>query len=113
MLDNGHLLIFDNGPRRRWSRVVEVDPLEGTIVWQYGDGAETQFFSPGRGSCQRLPNGNTLIANSNHGTGFEVTPDGREVWRYWHPEVDDRGRRKVIVRMMRYAPEMIEPLLGH
>ena len=37
-LENGHLLIFDNGPHGRdhpapYSRVVEVDPRTSTIVW--------------------------------------------------------------------------------
>src|SRR4029434_8991424 len=41
-LDNGNLLIFDNGTHRRdhpatFSRVIEVDPRTNTIVSQYAD----------------------------------------------------------------------------
>ena len=36
LLDNGNLLVFDNGKERRgWSRVVEIDPVSGEIVWEY------------------------------------------------------------------------------
>ena len=103
---------LDNGAGRKWSRVVEVDPLAREIVWQYGAEADQRFFSGGRGSCQRLENGNTLIAHSNLGEAFEVTPDGRKVWQFWNPEVNEEGRRDVIVRMIRYPDAMVRPLLA-
>jgi len=50
-LENGHLLIFDNGPHRRdhpapYSRVIEVDPHTRGIVWEYRDQSLFDFFSP-------------------------------------------------------------------
>ncbi len=35
MLDSGRILVFDNGTRRSFSRVVEIDPSSGAIVWEY------------------------------------------------------------------------------
>jgi len=44
------------------------------------------------GSCQRLPNGNTLITESNPGRAFEVTPDQKIVWEYINPHrADEQG----------------------
>lgn len=109
---NGNILVFDNRIRRGWSRVLEVDPLSGSIAWHYGDPEEDRFFTRARGSSQRLPNGNTLISISNMGEAREVTPEGEIVWRFWNPRLDEEEKRHVTIRMIRYAPEMIEPLLA-
>jgi hypothetical protein len=111
VLDDGHILLFDNGIARGWSRALEMDPLTGKIVWEYKAPNPRDFFSVSRGSAQRIPNGNTLLTNSDHGTAFEVTPAGDVVWRYNYPERNDRGHRETIVRTKRYPPEYVEKLL--
>lgn len=111
VLENGNLLIFDNGRRRGWSRVIELDPLTRKIVWSYQAPKKEDFYTVGRGSCQRLPNGNTLIANSNNGIAFEVTREGETVWVWKNPERDEAGHRSTIVRMDRYAPAFVEAIL--
>ena len=104
VLPNGNLLIFDNGKRRGWSRVIEVEPATGTIVWEYrGDPPET-FFSPARGSAQALPNGNVLVTESARGRVFEVTRDGSIVWTFLNPDFASKGRRQ-IYRMYRVPLE--------
>ncbi|MBM4269427.1 MAG: hypothetical protein FJ144_22940 [Deltaproteobacteria bacterium] len=101
ILENGHILVFDNGRRRRWSRVVEIDPASKRIVWQYrADG----FFSKLRGAAQRLPNGNTLITESTKGRAFEVTPAGDVVWEFFTPDVTDEGERRQMYRLLRLLP---------
>jgi hypothetical protein len=68
------------------SRVLEYDPQTQAFPWFYPDPEEgTPFFSPRRGMCQRLPNGNTLIVNSEgndstRGQIFEVSPSKEVVW---------------------------------
>lgn len=85
-LADGRLLLFDNlGAGRDRSRVVELDPLSGEILWQYGGGPEVDFFSKTLGSAQRLPNGNTLITESENGRAFEITREGRTVWEFHNP----------------------------
>jgi hypothetical protein len=85
-LADGRLLLFDNtGPGRDRSRVIELDPLSGDIVWQFGGTPEVDFFSKTLGSCQRLANGNTLITESENGRALEVTRDGRVVWELNNP----------------------------
>jgi hypothetical protein len=86
VLDNGNLLVFDNlGAARDRSRVVEMDPVTGAIVWQYGGTREVELFTKTLGSSQRLPNGNTLITESQNGHALEVTADGRTVWEFHNP----------------------------
>lgn len=92
MLDNGNVLIFDNGVSRGWSRAVEVDPISGNIVWQYTGNKE--LFTLGRGSAQRLPNGNTLLAISDVGQLIEVTSQGEVVWEYWNPAFDGKSAKR-------------------
>ena len=85
-LDDGNLLLFDNlgaGPGR--SRVLEIDPRTARTVWQYGGRRNDDLYSKTLGSCQRLPNGNTLITESENGRAVEVTRDGRIVWEFHSP----------------------------
>ena len=111
VLPDGHLLIFDNGMTREWSRVIELDPVSETIVWEYRGEGEDAFYTSGRGSSQRLANGNTLLANSNSGEAREVTPEGEVVWRFWNPRYNEEGQRAVIIRIKSYDASFIEPLL--
>ncbi len=111
MLPNGNILIFDNGIVRGHSRVLEIEPASGTVVWEYTADPPESFFTPQKGSSQRLPNGNTLICEGDRGRVFEVTMNGEKVWEWYNPVVVD-GHRLQLYRMMRYPPEMVEPLLG-
>ena len=112
MLANGNILVFDNGVERGYSRLIEVNPLTGSIEWQYVADPPTGFFSRTRGSCQRFPNGNTLVCESNNGRAFEITREGRIVWEWRNPDTVD-GRRSQIYRMERIDPSVIEPLLNN
>lgn len=60
-----------------FNRVVEYDLKTGKELWKHDVNAPT--------SCQRLPNGNTLITLINHHPGgkvIEVDPTGETVWEY-------------------------------
>lgn len=113
VLENGNILVFDNGLARGWSRVVELDPIAKRIVWEYKAARPTDFFSIARGACQRFPNGNTLITNSDHGQAFEVTPEGQIVWEFVNPLGDDQGRRATIHRMRRYDAGFVDGLMAN
>ena len=87
-LDNGRVLIFDNGGHRRgasFSRIVEVDPSTNEIHWQYQGMPAISFYSYNISSAERQPNGNTLICEGAPGRMFEVTPRGEVVWEYINP----------------------------
>jgi hypothetical protein len=105
-LDDGHLLLFDNtgaGPGR--SRVEELDPRTGKVVWQYGGTPGADLFSKTLGSCQRLPNGNTLITESENGRALEVTRDHRVVWEFYNPHrAGERGELVAVLFEMLRLP---------
>ncbi len=110
LLDNGNILLFDNGMRRKYSKVVELNPSTKRIEWEYAGTPPESFFTYNKGSSQRLPNGNTLICEGNDGRVFEVTRKGEIVWEWLNPMLRE-GRRVQVYRMFRLAPEVVEPLL--
>jgi hypothetical protein len=98
-LDNGHLLIFDNLGLPSVSRVLEYDPQSKELPWSYAGEDRESFFTRERGMSQRLPNGNTLVVNSEKGELLEVTRDKEVVWSCTLPSFVSTGRR--------YAPEQL------
>lgn len=112
MLPNGHILVYDNGNQLERTRILELDPLTGELVWEYQADSPKSFYSPTRGSNQRLPNGNTFIAESDSGRLFEVTPAGEIVWEFLNPDVLENGRRMPLYRAIRYQRELVEGLLA-
>jgi hypothetical protein len=112
VLPGGRVMIFDNGLGRGWSRVIELDPLTRKIEWEYKADPPQSFYTPSRGSCQRMANGNTLITESDRGRSFEVTPAGEIVWEFRNPHLDAQGRRATMVRLYRVDTAMVEKLLA-
>ncbi len=87
-LDNGNILIFDNGPHRggaTYSRVVEVDPKTDKIEWEYVGDPPISFYSFHISGAERQPNGNTLVTEGAPGRIFEVTNEKKIVWEYANP----------------------------
>jgi len=83
----GNILIFDNGASPTvnlahcgCSFILEVDPTTQEVLWVYDRGE--RFHSNFTSSCQRLPDGNTLILEAAHARLFEVTVDGDTVWEH-------------------------------
>jgi hypothetical protein len=85
LLPGGRLLVFDNRGHRGHSRVLELDLATGAVAWEFHGDPPARFSSPEAGSAQRLPNGNTLITESERGRAFEVTPAGEVVWEFRSP----------------------------
>jgi len=105
LLENGNILIFDNGCKSGYSRLVELDPLIKEIVWEYKASPPHQFYSEIGGGCRQLPNGNTLITEEYKGRVFEITRNGEIVWEFYsplNPEIEKDGiKRAAIYRMKR------------
>jgi len=110
LLEDGTILLFDNGTRRGFSRVLQVDPRTYRIVWEYRGDPPESFYSEQRGAAQRLANGNTLITNSENAYAFEVTPEGRRVWEFHNPEIKSGPDvpRRGIYRMRRLERPYVE-----
>ncbi|MEN8185195.1 MAG: arylsulfotransferase family protein, partial [Myxococcota bacterium] len=84
----GGVLVFDNHwrPGER-SRVVLLDPRDGSVMWQYHGPDEAPLYSETCGSAVRLANGNVLITESDNGHALEVTGEGEVVWDFYNPQV--------------------------
>jgi hypothetical protein len=115
-LDNGNFQIFDNGserPEGNRSRVVEVDPKSGEVVWEFQSKEPNNFYSYRQGAAQRLPNGNVLVTSSVHGHLFEVNQEGEVVWDYINPinlgkpvcKLEDGPTANMIHRAYRYSKD--------
>jgi hypothetical protein len=128
----GRISVFNNGTLYRpYSTVDEIVPvMDGRgyvleengvfaaavarVVWPFEP--DPEFFAHHTSGAQRLPNGNTLIADGPHGVIFEVTPDGEKIWEYVNPYFD-RGTERIelnedvvfkkrrIFRAERYPPD--------
>jgi hypothetical protein len=85
ILANRHLLLFDNRGTPGRSAVLELDPISGRRIWEYRGTDEAPFFSKTCGAAERLPNGNTLVSESDQGRAFEVAPDKQIVWEFHNP----------------------------
>ncbi|MBT3221888.1 MAG: hypothetical protein HN348_22670 [Proteobacteria bacterium] len=84
ILDNGHMLLFNNseGPA---SSVLELDLVKGDVVWEFEGSDNESFYTPSCGIAERLPNGNTLIVESDPGRAFELTKSHEIVWEFHNP----------------------------
>ena len=115
---DGTITVFDNRPGRSLdaklglaapdagSRILKIDPVTGRSWSIYQTGAKNTFFTPWRGKHQMLANGNILIAETDRGRAFEVTPDGTVVWSFvngW-----DEERIAWVMGAARYPPSFGE-----
>lgn len=113
LLDNGNILLFDNHWRKKEkrSRVIEIVPRTGKIAWTYkSDG----FYSRNCSSVQRLPNGNTLVTETEKGRAFEVTPDKKIVWEYinTHRVGDKNDNIATLLEVIRYSKDSLHCSAG-
>lgn len=103
---------------RDYSRVLEIDPISLKIVWQFTPkelGLEypvdfAKFYSPFISSAQRLPNGNTLIAEGSDGRIIEVTADHEIVWEYISPYWGKAMNMNMLYRAYRIPYEWVPQL---
>ena len=100
----GEVLVFDNGrpTHTGMSFVIQFNPITFNPTWIYDAGRT--FSSLARGSEQRLPNGNTLISEDNHGRCFEVTPQNEIVWQWKGKE--KTGINRCYRYPLDYAPQL-------
>ena len=127
MLDNGNILVLDNGRHPNGfafssSRIVEVDPKTNEVIWDYGSGDRkawgewwgkkrpASFYSAIVGSCQRLPNANTLVCEGTTGRIFELNPSLELVWEFNNnlPSYDPypaQTRSHMVCSAYRYGPD--------
>lgn len=104
-LDNGNILIFDNGYKRNHSRIVEVNPITKKVELKYVANPPSSFFCKLGGAVHKLASGNMLITDTMRGRVFEITKEGEIVWDFYNPVINEMGQRAVIMDMTRLSPE--------
>jgi hypothetical protein len=88
--------------------VIEFDPKTMEIVWQYGGTPDNPLSSEIRSWQQRLPNGNTLIAESNGGRILEVAPNRDIAWEFINPERHKTSDGRTMIPVIGWA-QWIDP----
>jgi len=89
------LLVFNNLAGPDFSEVIELDPFTQQVIWSYQGTPNAPFYTMTCGSNQRLPNGNTLVCESDNGRAFEVTPEGEVVWEFLNTHRAGRNNEMV------------------
>lgn len=114
MLPDGNILIFDNAPESRRSRLVEVDPLDRSIRWQYIGTPPEAFYTSLAGGCEMLPNGNILVSQSQAGRAFEVTKNGCVVWDWLVPgwKIPEKKIRSNFYRLARVDSGLLQRIVS-
>ncbi len=107
LLPNGHMLLFDNQGIQGESTVWEFDPITREVFWKYRGDRHHPFYSAICGTAQRLPNGNTLITESDNGRVFEVTREHEIVWEFFNPHrAGEQGEFiAMVAELVRLAPD--------
>jgi hypothetical protein len=118
----GHILIFNNGqgrPEGQYSSIDEIIPPvdeNGSYyrepgsaygpeepIWSYTTDNPLDFYAGYLSGTQRLPNGDTLICDGDHGVFFEVTQEKKTVWKY-HNTIPTPLTNQVF-KILCYAPD--------
>jgi len=111
VLKNGNFLILDNGRHcggegQGFSRPLELNPADQKLVWAYEEDPPHFLYSSFLGSCQRLPNDNTLILEGTTGRLMEVNQRCNMVWEYVSPHRFDSpewGNNAYVCSARRYG----------
>lgn len=116
LLEDGRVLLFDNHGDTAGagaSRVIEIDPLTLETVWSYAGDAERGLQTGTCGTAQRLPNGDTLITESENGRALEVAPDGEIVWEFLSPHRPPANRELIalLFDLIRLPPDYAQAWL--
>ncbi len=85
ILNDNALLLFDNYGRPGRSTVYEFELPSMKELWRYQGAENIPFYSETNGRAHRLPNGNTLIIESERGRAFELASSKRIVWEFVNP----------------------------
>jgi hypothetical protein len=76
------------------SSVLTLDPRARRVVREYTGPKSDPLYSKRSGRVQPLPNGNTLVVESDGGRALEVTEDGEVAWEFHSPYLaGERGDR--------------------
>jgi len=128
-LSNGNIQVFDNRtdtnllyqiqhsaepPAFGYSRVIEVEPETGSVVWEFSGTPARPFYSSINGMVERLPNGNHLIVEPEAGRVLEIAGDDHRVaWEYLNSIKGDEPLVGRVSYAQRFDAEALPFLRDH
>jgi hypothetical protein len=79
---DGGIVLFNNFHAAERSSVLTLDPRTRRVIREYTGPKGAPLFSKRSGRIQVLPNGNTLVVETDGGRALEITADGEVVWEF-------------------------------
>jgi hypothetical protein len=89
---DGGIILFNNFLTANRSSVLTLDPWARRVTREFTGPKSEPLYSKRSGRIQVLPNGNTLVVETDGGRALELTQDGEVVWEFRSPYlVRERG----------------------
>ncbi len=88
ILPDGNVLVLD-GLDPSGTRVIALDPRDERVEWEVRGARHGSSSCAGQGRVEQQANGNVLVGLPEE--AFEVTRDGKLVWRHRNPPPNDPG----------------------
>jgi hypothetical protein len=82
---DGGIVLFNNFHAEERSSVLTLDPRTRRVTRTYTGPKDAPLYSKRSGRIQVLPNGNTLVVETDGGRALEITADGEVVWEFHSP----------------------------
>jgi len=92
---DGNIILFNNFLTSDRSSVLTLDPRARSVIREYTGPESEPLHSRRSGRIQPLPNGNTLVVETDGGRALEVAGDGQLVWEFHSPYLDREGEGSV------------------
>ena len=89
---DGDIILFNNFLTAERSSVLTLNPRTRRVVREYTGPKSEPLHSRRSGRVQLLPNGNTMVVETDGGRALELAQDGEVVWEFHSPyRVHERG----------------------
>ncbi|NRA08839.1 MAG: hypothetical protein HRU02_11835 [Myxococcales bacterium] len=92
---DGGIILFNNFLTAERSSVLTLDPRTRRVIREYTGPKSEPLYSRRSGRVQMLPNGNTLVVETDGGRALELTEDREVVWEFRSPYRVREGVEKV------------------
>lgn len=102
---DGDIVLFNNFLTSERSSVLTLNPRTRRVDGEYTGPESEPLYSGRSGRVQVLPNGNTLVVESEGGRALEITRDGEIVWEFRSP-YRVSGREDIVASL--YSLERVD-----
>jgi hypothetical protein len=106
---DGGIVLFNNFLAPERSSVLTLDPRTRRVIREYTGPKSAPLHSRRSGRIQVLPNGNTLVVETEGGRALEIAADGEVVWEF-HSPFRTGDSEKTVAAL--YSLERVDPSLA-